>query len=337
MFRGSRKPPRASLDRDLDPFELAVGRRWNTESVVRLRADVARADDMGMRANVFAKVGDSNLASYNALYGLGCRMPVWDCHSWLEPTMLRYREIPLPPGNDALGTARPAEERAPWNSFSRLSAATRSGILAKQLLKPSKSSVGPKNLKIWLPDQDCPPDESPLSFEIRLVKPRFVFVNLGTNGANFGMSSRKTAKNALRVVTAIRRLGPVPILMTLPPQLDHEILPGRWRFAEETSNWIAEFAKRSEVALFDQWSVLSDERLVNYGLVDHDREIFDGFHLETPGGWRDPDALQSSVDFRPPALLYGANLRNLLLLQTLATLDAAVGVSSTDKENLTIT
>ncbi len=59
-------------------------------------------------------------------------------------------------------------------------------------------------------------------------------------------------------------------------------------------------------------------------MIDYDQGIYDGFHLETPGGFRAKKALRRSVDFRPPALLYGAPLRNLLLLRTLAALDSVV-------------
>ncbi len=305
-------------------FEVAFSGHWNETAAARLKEDVARADRMGMRGDVFAKAGDSNLAAYNSLYGLGCRSPVWDQYGSLEQTMLRYRKTELPAGEGPAGQAPPAAKRTPWNSFSRASAAARSGIIADQVLLPSGRYDGPDSPTTWKPDPDCPPEESMLSFEIRLTQPRYVFVNFGTNGASYGMTSEQTAEDAGRVIDEIKRLGPVPVVFTIPPQLDYGDKQGRWVFARETSEWIKRVAERARVPLFDQWGVLADERLINHGMIEFDQGFFDGFHLETPGGFRARNALRKSVDFRPPALLYGAPLRNLLLLQTLATMDAAV-------------
>ncbi|MBK8293684.1 MAG: SGNH/GDSL hydrolase family protein [Solirubrobacterales bacterium] len=336
MVRPFRKPRGVSPRAERDLFKTAFKGHWNEDDANQLREDVDRADSMGMRGNVFGKAGDSNLAAYNSLYGLGCRAPKWDRYGSLEETMLRYRAVELPAGDSPVGHAPDPADRSPWNSFSRSSSATRSGIVSDHLLMPSAKYSGPDTLESWVADKDCDPDRSMLDYEIGLLKPRYVFVNLGTNGDGFGMNPEETAKDAGRVVDEIRRLGPVPVVFTIPPQLNTEEKPGRWAFARDTSKWLRRIAAEAKVPMFDQWSVLADERLVNHGLIEYDGEYYDGFHLETPGGFRAPDALQQSVDFRPPALLYGAPLRNLLLLQTLAELDAAIGTDSVEKENLTV-
>jgi len=302
-------------------LDLSFGRTWDETAAANLRAEVARADEMGMREGVFAKAGDSNLGAYNALYGLGCREPVWAGYSWLEPTLRRYREVELAAGRDIEGQLPAAGLRAPWNSFSRSSAAARSGIIADHLLLPSQRFAGEAG---WMPDPECGPGESVLEYEIRLLKPRFVFIHLGTNGSSYGMTSEQTAEQVREMITAIRRLGPAPIAFTIPPQLDHEELQGRWVFAKETSEGIARIAREEGVPLFDQWQALADDRLINHGMIAYDGEHYDGFHLETLGGFRARRALDRSVDFRQRALLYGTNLRNLLFLHVLHSLDRAL-------------
>lgn len=309
-----------------EAFQTAFGRHWEEESADRLRAGVARADRKGMRAGVFAKAGDSNLVGHNLLYGLGCRTPQWGDWQWLEPTMCRYRETELPPGEGPAVQVPDARQREPGNSFTRVSAAGAFGIIAPHLYERSskfRSDLG------WKPDPRCRPWQSMLDFEICRTKPRWILVNLGSNGANYGLSPEHTARQVARVIRAIRRRGPVPVVCTLPPALNHAELTGRWDFAREASDRIRQVVVRAGVPLIDQWKMLTDERLVDTGLVNHgliefDGPHFDGFHLETVGGFRDPDALEHAVDFRPEALRFGANLMNLVYVRTLQALDSAL-------------
>ena len=274
-----------------------------------------------MRPNVFAKAGDSNLGSYGSLYGLGCREPDWHGYESLEPTMRRYREVLLPAGDGPPLHIEDPPDRAPWNSFGRSSAATHSGIVGPQVLRPSSQFNG---LDGWYPDPDCPPDESMISFEIGTTRPRFVFIMFGTNGSSYGFTARETAAQTGDIVDEVRRLGPVPVVCTIPPQLDHGHLQGRWDFARSASEEIALVAEAKGAPLFDQWKALASDRLLNHGMIEFDGGHFDGFHLQTKGGFRAPDHLQQSVDFSPEALRYGNNLRNLLMLQVLDALDGSL-------------
>ena len=291
-------------------------------AAARLRTDVDRAVGMGMRPGVFAKVGDSNLASYNSLYGLGCRTPVWAGFERFQPTVDRYRQIELPPGGGRPDHVLPADQRKPWNSFSRSSAATYSGLIGPHLLWPtSEFTDGPLG---WHPDPDSLPGESMTASEIRLTRPLFVFLNVGTNGNGYGLGTDETADQVIPVLDEIRRLGPVPLLFTIPPQLDEDGSGTKWAFARDVNVRIREIARDRDVLLFDQWLALSDERLDNHGMVSFDGGLYDGLHLETPGGFRSEGALERSVDFSEPNLRYGANLRNLLLLNVLRRLDESL-------------
>lgn len=101
-------------------------------------------------------------------------------------------------------------------------------------------------------------------------------------------------------------------------------MTGRWDFARETSERIREAALKAGTLLIEQWQMLTDQRVVNHGLIEFDGPYVDGFHLDTFGGFRGPDSLERAVDFRPEALVYGAKLRSFILLRTLRTLDAVL-------------
>ena len=289
------------------------------------REEVATAIGSGMRPGVFAKVGDSNFAAYNALFGLGCVDPVWDVHRDLEPVMRRYRQIDLPPGMDIPFFHSPdAVDRKPWNSFSRMSAATSMGIVAEHLLVPPSQFERPP--ADWKTDPDCRPDESLIECEVRITRPVYCLIQIGTNGQSYGRSPERTAEMFGGVVETVRELGSVPIGLTILPQLDHELTPGRWEFARKTNEVVCDLAWEARIPLFNQWLALTSADLVNFGLIEYDREYFDGFHLETYGGFDQPGAVGRSVDFRPEALRYGANFRNLLTLRVLRELDDLAGI-----------
>lgn len=288
------------------------------------RRDVRRARDRGMRDGVFAKVGDSNLLGYNSFYGLGSLEPVWGEHVGLRPVMKRYREIGLPPGEDVEFIHCPdRSEREPFNSFSRISAATMMGVIARHLTTPPEEQD--QLPRWWREDPDRLEGENAIETEIRLVSPLYALVLIGTNGQSHEKSPEETAEAVGDVVERIRDLGPVPVVFTLLPQLDHEALPGRWEFARRTNELICELAARERFPLFNQGLAMVTGDLVNYGLVVNDGIIFDGFHLDTFGGTHTPGGVGRSVDFRPEALRYGANYRNLLLLKVLRDLDQAAG------------
>lgn len=292
--------------------------RWRQ----RFRADVTRALGKGMRPGVFAKVGDSNLIAYNAFYGLGAGTPVWSGHDELEPVMRRYRETELPPGPDLDPLhSPPAADRRPWNSFTRCSGSAMLGIIAEHLVTPPERMEELPHW--WRCDPDRREGESALETEIRLTRPLWCFIQVGSNGISYGRSPESTADGVADLVRRVRRLGSVPVVFTLPPQLNHVAVPGRWEFALETNRLICATAVRERTALFNQWLAMVTGDLVNHGLVEFDGEIFDGLHLETVGGFKSPQAVRRAVEFTPESLRYGANLRNLLVLRLLRDLDRA--------------
>jgi len=323
---GSRPPatlfdPEAYPDSWLFPMEG----RWRK----RFLADAERARDAGMRPGVFAKVGDSNMLAFNSFFGMGCREPVWDRHGALRGVVERYAATELPPGADIDFIHCPdAPDRRPWNSFTRVTAAAMMGIIAEHLVLPPEEMEELPHW--WREDPDRLPGESALETELRITRPFYALIQVGTNGENYGRTPENTAASVVDLVDRVRRLGSVPVVINIPPQLNHPAVPARWEYAEATARLIADGVARVQAPLVNLWLPLAHGDFVNHGLIEHDGVIFDGFHLDTYGGATAPGALESSVDFRPEALRFGINYRNLLVLKVLQQLDSLVG--SLDQE-----
>ncbi|MGK2932471.1 MAG: hypothetical protein ACSLFD_06850, partial [Solirubrobacterales bacterium] len=82
--------------------------------------DVAVADSRSMRPLVFAKVGDSNTELRQNLFGFGCAPVDYGEHIDLEPVVEKFKLTQFAPSLALPGCP-------PANSFSRNSAAVRSG------------------------------------------------------------------------------------------------------------------------------------------------------------------------------------------------------------------
>lgn len=299
--------------------------RW----LERFRRDVDQARKAGMREGVFTRIGDSNMLAFNSFYGLGCREPAWGDQAdreELEGVIGRYRALELPPGADIPFIHCPSlDERRPWNSFTRVPAAAMMGIVARHLVRPAEGQGELPHF--WREDPDRLDGESPLETELRLTRPLYTLIQVGSNGLNYGDSPEQTAASVADLVARVRRFGSVPVVFTIPPQIDHEAAPGRAGYAKDAAMLIARMAARRRVPLVNFWLALSTENMVAHGLVEEDGVIFDGVHLETFGGAHQPGGLERSIDFHPEALRYGANFRNLLLLRLLRDLDSLAGIS----------
>lgn len=267
----------------------------------QFKKDLNRAD--GMHPNAFAKVGDSNICTADTIYGLGCRNPVWGDWLSLAPCWRNYLRR-VPPG------APPSHyhscECEPSNSFTRESAAARPGAYTGLFSLPIADVP---DFAWWTPDPACDPAESMIACEIRLIKPRYTFVNLGTNDPAFGLPAGEPAvQRILATVREIRSNRSAPILSTIPPN------PSAQDWVSAMNSAIIVAAKRSQVPLMNVWKAMTGKRVVDSG-------VGGGIHYQTyPGPY---DALQNSVIFTREALCYGNNLRNLIILRMLRRLDKA--------------
>ena len=285
--------------------------RFDQTAAARLRSEVARADRAGLRATVFAKVGDSNTEWEQNLYGLGCRPVDYGPRPGLAEVRRRYTRV-------RLGRLTTFPGCTPANSFSRLSAATVSGVWVEWLLTPVSELAQTSSIPA---PPECPPASTPLSCELDLLKPRYALAMIGTNDALIGLPLGDVFRGHLTdLVREIRAERSVPVLSTLPPMPIPTAggEPGDERIAE-ANRIIWEVARDTRTPLINLWRALTSPGMVNQGLAA------DELHLGVFGGEESFRVLANSAVLTPEALRYGANRRQLIWLQTLARLDRVAG------------
>jgi len=276
----------------------------------RFRFDVAISDAKGYSPDVFAKVGDSNTELPGNLYGFGCRPVEYGDNTDMEPVVEKYNRVKL------LLAGEP--DCLPVTSFSRFSAATRSGTYSVFPV----SRIGDSPASYGRPDPACSPEEIPVDCEIRLMKPRYTIVMIGTN--DYGLDKNftalepgaKAAERLALLVAKIRQAGSVPVLSNLPPiSAPEDGDAGAEEAIELMNKNLAALAESENVPLINLWRAMEEDQMIDQGLAA------DGIHLSVYGGETSPDILANSVNLSEEALRYGANRRNLIWLQTLAELD----------------
>ena len=283
----------------------------------KLRLDVANSRSHSMRPRVFAKLGDSNTSMPSSIYGLGCSRPRLHGRWRLGAVLKRYNQV-------TLFNPRPLNGCSSSTSFSRTSVAAQAGTFAGWSLKridelpPSGYSSAPPG---------CGPTETPMSCEIRVTRPRYVFIMTGTNDWILDNSfdvvpGSRTEADMNSLIDSVRALGSVPIVSTLPPLM---ISRAGEAAIDPYNRAIAASARKKKAPLVNLWRALSQPRMINSGMDDK------GLHLRVVGGETPvvepgPDTLQDSVNFDRESLRVGSNRRNLILLQTLAALDRVTGL-----------
>ncbi|MBN8868024.1 MAG: SGNH/GDSL hydrolase family protein [Solirubrobacterales bacterium] len=293
----------------------------------QFRTDLTRADELGMRPRVFAKIGDSNTASFYAFYGLGCRRPMYSGFKGLRAVVDRYTAATLPQGWPVPWGVPAPGDCTPGNSFTRYSSATRSGIQTKDLARPI-TAIDVRGAYNLTPNPACDVNESMTLCELKKLRPRYAIISVGTNDEAYWQATGQAAVDRFSMlVDQVRDFGSIPVLMTLPPRVDSTAETHHWDYIVEINRAITQVASTKRVPLVDIWAAFTAGNMVNYGL-----ESEGGTHLDTIGGWQGPNALNRSVDFRRDALRYGNNRRNLLLLRTLKVLDRQAGVATASRK-----
>jgi hypothetical protein len=284
---------------------------------VQFKEDLLRAQRHSMRARVFAKVGDSNTEMAPALYGLACRSPRLAGRRQLQAVIDRYNQVTLP-------NERPMPGCSPSTSFSRRSAAVASGTFSSWSIEPL-AELPEEGINSRSPFCDRSEGATSLSCEINAIHPRYSLIMTGTNDIFMDAyfkhpQGRLTVRRISSVINEVRRLGSVPVLSTLAPFKDEHAIPGA---LEKINSGIARAARKKRVPLINLWRALNMPGMINDGMDDLGR------HLRAmPGGVSpvlEPAAttFADAVDFRPPALRFGSNRRNLIWVQTLKALDEA--------------
>ena len=141
-------------------------------------------------------------------------------------------------------------------SFNRKSAAVKDGMSVASVLSP-----------MWNDPQQCEANETPVECELRVHKPSFMFINLGTNWKNGGPAAYE--KYLRQVVQIVIDHGVVPILTTKADNIegDHSLNVATARVAYDLN-----------IPLMNFW--LASNNMDNHGL-DASR---DNVYL-TPDAW----------------------------------------------------
>lgn len=309
----SASPPAWQLAPIVPTFDKAARKQ--------LVAAVGRGKRMGMRDGVFAKAGDSNTEMSAVLYGLGCRKPRFGNRRFLASTVRRYNRVRL---DNPLGFP----DCRPSTSFSRHSAATRFSTWSAWL--STRISTIPRE---FAPPDFCRPVESPVTCELRITRPRYLFLMTGTNDVvaddYFGVvPGSEIGERLLPAIRQARVRGVVPILSTIPPLLSSD--PERAGLVEDavdrTNAGIFRLARSRKVPLINLWRALTAPGMVNQGMsIDGTHLATSGFADQKPNLDPGPEIFGASVDFRRSALRFGANRRNLVTLLTLARMDRITG------------
>ena len=174
--------------------------------------DVERGRRLKVRSRVFAKVGDSNTEATPVLYGLACEKARLAGRHFLSDVIDRYSRIRVA-NEDPMAGCRP------WNSFSRRSAAVQSGSFSNWSLRTVSELP---NSGYYAAPEQCDPDETPLTCELRIMRPRYVFVMTGSNDIRLDYFSGTQPGSQIGarlgpMIKMIRERGSTPVLSTIPP------------------------------------------------------------------------------------------------------------------------
>jgi Domain of unknown function (DUF4214) len=238
---------------------------------------------LGQRADVFAKVGDSNSFNPEFLDGLGAGTfdpanPAFvGDNTNLADTINYFRQQSVDP--------------AGANSFDHISAATYGGWTTLSLLTPGLRGVQP-----WMFGSVT---ATPLDAEIRQTRPAIALVMIGT--CEVGQQDPALFQTNLALIAQdLLSQGVIPILSTIPEDLLP--LPGLVPLTSEYNQIIANVAGNLNVPLWNLWVGLN--QLPNQGIGP------DGVHL--PASPNGPELLDNADT------VFGMNYRNLTAVQVLA-------------------
>ncbi len=198
---------------------------------------------MGNRPNAFSKIGDCETHTTWFLYDFDQGSNAYNLGPYGElQSVIDYFD----------------------GSYERLSVATKWGFNSASIMTT-----------LWADPEKCVFGDTPISCELRLQKPSFAIVALGTNDSS---NPERFEENYRKVVEACIENGVVPILATKADNLEGD---------GEINATIVKVAQEYDVPLWNFWAALQD--LPKQGLQD------DGAHLTFyPNDFSDPRALEEA-------------------------------------------
>jgi hypothetical protein len=152
-----------------------------------------RGQQLGNRANVFSKVGDSLTVATYVLYPIGWGAYNLHTHTSLQP-VIDYFSAPV------------AETE---NSFSHISLAAENGWTTQSVLDPTRANP-----------QVCQRYETPLLCEYRVMRPTIALILLGTNDVS-QLPAEVFRGNLRRIIEISINRGVIPVISTLPDRASY--------------------------------------------------------------------------------------------------------------------
>jgi hypothetical protein len=228
----------------------------------RVREIYAKGRELGNQPNVFSLIGDCDAT------------PTWF-----------LGDFDLGSDHYDLGQYTDLQDEITYfqGSFSRQSLAVRRGFVAASVLAP-----------LWSDPKLCDQNETPLSCELRISRPSFVFVLLGTNDHNH---REVFEPNMRKILDALIANGVVPILATKADNTEGDY---------SLNAVIVRLAYEYELPVWNFWAAV--QPLPEHGLDE------DLTHLTwAPNYFNDPARMQAAWPWR-----------NLTALQTLNVVWSAV-------------
>ncbi len=270
--------------------------KLNRADEIQLRHELRQGLERGARADVLAKVGDSNTVDGSFLAPFACSDLHMAGHLQLRETISYFGRTTFDPSSTGVVCARS-------NSFSRRSAAAGPGWPAH-----AASDVGVSDARFG-----CSNTDTPLTCEYRQIHPAWAVVMFGTNDSYFHVTGGSYRDAITALIGSSQRAGVIPIVVTTPPRQGDE---EREQMIEEYNRILAAEARERRLPMINLWRGLHRSSMVNWGLRD-------GTHLNVA-----PESVLgmpcAPLGCGERALRYGSNLRNLITLRTLQRLHRRV-------------
>lgn len=222
-----------------------------------------RGLEMGNRADVFSKVGDSITASNLFLDPIGHGAYSLNEYAYLQDVIDYFSQTAI---RDHF-------------SFANSSLAARGGWTSSDLLNPNRSTPG-----------ICNRDESPLACEYRVSRPAVALIMIGSNDVPVTTTSTFSA-NLQQIVEFSIEQGVIPVISTIPDQPNS---PSSVRVTA-FNDIIRSTANAYNVPLWDYWQAM--QGLPNQGLSsDNLHPSYD--YRTTTTAYFDPQSLSYGYNIR---------------------------------------
>lgn len=195
-----------------------------------------RGQELGNRANVFSKIGDSMTAVDWFLYPIGWNLYDLAGHTELAPVVEYFSQ---------------EMARNGFNSFANPSLAAYPAWMIEDILTPGMTAGD-------IEDGICESNETPLACEYRVVRPAVALIMMGTNDIHMTLYVEFQSNLRYLVEYSIDH-GVIPVLSTIPDRLD-------WRYSEALffNEFIVETARTYDIPLWDYWGAMRS--LPNFGI-----------------------------------------------------------------------